>query len=158
MPKRTRVVTLTGTRTLTKRAQRRIRRRVLALVEDLTVRKIYFGGALGSDTYALLKALKYRDDARYPKFIVVVPSTLQDQPKDTIAVSKCADKIIELRLPPGQKWVYQKRNEYMVDRSTDAEAFWTGEEVHCGTYNCMQYAIKKLGEDHLHVTRVTDSV
>lgn len=36
-------------------------------------------------------------------------------------------------------WVYQKRNEWMVDNATHVMAYWDGKEKG-GTYNCIQYA------------------
>lgn len=38
-------------------------------------------------------------------------------------------------------WVYQKRNEWMVDNSDAVMAYWSGKE-HGGTWNCVQYARK----------------
>jgi uncharacterized phage-like protein YoqJ len=36
-------------------------------------------------------------------------------------------------------WVYQKRNEWMVDNATNLLAYWSGKE-RGGTWNCIQYA------------------
>lgn len=41
---------------------------------------------------------------------------------------------------PG-KWVYQKRNEWMVDHGHAVMAYWDGSSG--GTKNCVDYAIKK---------------
>jgi uncharacterized phage-like protein YoqJ len=38
-------------------------------------------------------------------------------------------------------WVYQKRNEFMVDNADTVLAIWDGSSG--GTANCVQYAIKK---------------
>lgn len=38
-------------------------------------------------------------------------------------------------------WVYQKRNEYMVDRATHVLAYYSG-KGRGGTYNCISYANK----------------
>lgn len=39
-------------------------------------------------------------------------------------------------------WVYQKRNEWMVDNATHLLAYWNG-TTRGGTYNCLTYAMKK---------------
>jgi len=39
-------------------------------------------------------------------------------------------------------WIYQKRNEFMVDNATHVLAYWDG--TRGGTYNCVKYAEKKL--------------
>lgn len=39
-------------------------------------------------------------------------------------------------------WVYQKRNEWMVDHATDVWAYWSGKE-YGGTFNCITYAKNK---------------
>ena len=39
-------------------------------------------------------------------------------------------------------WVYQKRNEWMVDNSDAVMAYWSGKETG-GTWNCIKYARKK---------------
>jgi uncharacterized phage-like protein YoqJ len=36
-------------------------------------------------------------------------------------------------------WVYQKRNEWMVDNADAVMAYWSGKE-HGGTWNCIKYA------------------
>lgn len=38
-------------------------------------------------------------------------------------------------------WVYQKRNEWMVDHATHVLAYWSG-KMSGGTYNCLKYAMK----------------
>ena len=45
-------------------------------------------------------------------------------------------------------WVYQKRNEWMVDHATHVLAYYSG-KGRGGTYNCLQYAKKKLPEDRI---------
>lgn len=39
-------------------------------------------------------------------------------------------------------WVYQKRNEWMVDNSDAVMAYWSGKESG-GTWNCVKYARKQ---------------
>lgn len=59
-------------------------------------------------------------------------------------IEKLADRhiiISEAMKYPGP-WVYQKRNEWMVDNSQQGIAFWNG-KVGGGTYRCLEYA-KKL--------------
>lgn len=38
-------------------------------------------------------------------------------------------------------WVYQKRNEWMVDNADAVMAYWSGKETG-GTWNCVKYARK----------------
>lgn len=46
--------------------------------------------------------------------------------------------VVDQMAYPGA-WVYQKRNEWMVDNSDVVMAYWTGKEKG-GTYNCIKYA------------------
>lgn len=39
-------------------------------------------------------------------------------------------------------WVYQVRNQWMVDHADEGIAFWSGKESG-GTFNCIKYAEKK---------------
>ena len=45
-------------------------------------------------------------------------------------------------------WVYQKRNEWMVDHATHVLAYYNGAPKG-GTFNCLKYARKVLSEDHI---------
>lgn len=40
-------------------------------------------------------------------------------------------------------WVYQKRNEWMVDNADVVMAYWNPEKQKGGTFNCVEYARKK---------------
>lgn len=42
-------------------------------------------------------------------------------------------------------WVYQTRNEWMVDNADEGVALWNGKESG-GTFNCLEYA-KKVGKE-----------
>lgn len=56
---------------------------------------------------------------------------------------KFADKVVDVtdyEDYPGA-WVYQKRNEWMVDNSDMLLAFWDGSPG--GTANCVKYAVKQ---------------
>lgn len=45
-------------------------------------------------------------------------------------------------------WVYQKRNEWMVDHATHLLAYYSG-KGRGGTFNCIEYGKKVLPEDHI---------
>lgn len=46
-------------------------------------------------------------------------------------------------------WLYQVRNEWMVDNATHLLAYWNGAQKG-GTFNCWTYAQKKLPQDRIH--------
>lgn len=104
-----------------------------------------FGGARGSDTFALAAALDAREHVeKKPLLVVVVPDTLAAQPRETWATSERADRIIELRhqiTADNRFWSLRHRNEFMLDWVFPAGrllAFWTGERS--GTANAVYYA------------------
>lgn len=45
-------------------------------------------------------------------------------------------------------WVYQKRNEWMVDNADEVLAYWSGKK-RGGTWNCIKYA-NKVGKEPLN--------
>lgn len=46
-------------------------------------------------------------------------------------------------------WVYQKRNEWMVDEGDEVISWWDGREGG-GTYNCIEY-VDKVGKRHVRL-------
>lgn len=142
--------------------------RDLADGDDLIIRKgmadfisynefdyIMFGGARGTDTYALATALDLRASAKkVPMLIVVVPDTLAAQPRETWDISRRADRIIELghEITPNDRfWALRHRNEFMIDWVFPLGrllAFWNGEKS--GTANAVYYA-----KDYIEVSTRT---
>jgi uncharacterized phage-like protein YoqJ len=45
-------------------------------------------------------------------------------------------------------WLYQKRNEWMVDNATHVLAYYNGSPKG-GTFNCLKYAKKVMEESHI---------
>lgn len=114
------------------------------LITSPNIEAIYFGGAVGGDTVALKSCLDIVCLTR-PRLIVVVPNRLQDQPRETHAVSRRADEIIELGMPitSADGWrAYKARNEYMVDHADHLVAFWNKSTKPSGTGSCISYAYK----------------
>lgn len=106
---------------------------------------IMFGGARGTDTFALAAALDLRSTSPKPlTLVVVVPDILVAQPRETTAISERADRVIELRHPITRDdnfWSLRHRNEFMVDwvfPEGRLLAFWNGEKS--GTANAVYYA------------------
>lgn len=79
---------------------------------------VVFGGARGVDTVALRAAWLARggpDGMPLTRFVVVVPGTVEQQPRGTQATTReCADEVIELRMPLHQPGSFHKRNERML--------------------------------------------
>lgn len=140
-------ISITANRELGTKGKEIIDSTMKQLVTDPEVEVIHFGGALGGDTEALRAALKYRTGTK-PELIVVVPDTLAQQPEETIAITKQADKIVELKNiiePPFL--AYHIRNQYLVDALSDEKdklvAFYdySGKG---GTYSTIKIGRKQL--------------
>jgi predicted Rossmann fold nucleotide-binding protein DprA/Smf involved in DNA uptake len=113
------------------------------LVGNPLIKAIYFGGASGSDTEALKAALYHRKGSR-PRLIVLVPNTLENQPRETHEWSRKADELIELKRPitPEDGYLsYRKRNELLVDHGDLVIAFFNG-DYKSGTGQAIRYAEK----------------
>lgn len=107
---------------------------------------VYFGGAIGADTLALVCANRLVGSCR-TKLIVVVPDTVDKQPSQASRFYKIAHEVIELKNPiTGEDGFasYRKRNQYMVDMSTDVVAFFNG-DPRTGTGQTVHYA-KQMGK------------
>lgn len=123
---------------------------MLELLKDETVDTIYFGGAVGVDTYALASCIgkRTRPSGLFfgPRLVVVCPDTLEQQPPLARNWAKYADEVVELGCPitarDGYK-SYRDRNIFMVDRAAETGgflvAFWNGLPKG-GTYHTIQYA------------------
>jgi len=71
-----------------------------------------------------------RGNGRRPRLIVIVPDTVDAQPKETWETSRRADERIELGHPirVEDRWkAYHLRNRRLVDEATELVAFWNGE-------------------------------
>ncbi len=132
------------------------------LVQRPFIRTIIFGGAT-SDDVALRYALRAREakygslvpyDLRFPQFVVVVPMQVRDQPRETWAHTRQADRVVELNErkydEKGQfrKKVYHIRNEHMLRIAQGfptcfVQAFWTGQRSHSGTFSTISAARRK---------------
>lgn len=137
-------VAVTGNRGVTAADRSIIRRVVRELLADAEVETIYFGGALGADTEALQAALGMRRGDR-PRLVVVVPDTLEAQPRETRDVSRRADEVVELRRPidASDGWrAYHARNRWMVDHASLLVAFWDG-HPRSGTGATVRYARRR---------------
>ena len=144
-------VAITGNRGITSEDREKIRVKVRELVANPRVAAIFFGGATGADTEALATALEARGeggnrrtgnreqgtgqmgeggDGARPRLIVIVPDTLEGQPRETWETSRRADDIVELGHPirVEDRWrAYHVRNQRLVAEATDLVAFWNGD-------------------------------
>jgi predicted Rossmann fold nucleotide-binding protein DprA/Smf involved in DNA uptake len=122
-------IAITGNRGITDDDRATIRRRIGALVRSGEAGTILFGGALGADTEALRAALAARRCGA-PRLVVVLPDTLEAQPRGTWAASRRADERVELRRPirAEDRWrAYHGRNRYLVEHADALLAFWNGD-------------------------------
>ncbi|MBI5487787.1 MAG: hypothetical protein HY905_10685 [Deltaproteobacteria bacterium] len=149
-------VAITGNRGITGEDREKIRAKMRELVGDPGVAAIFFGGATGADTEALAAALEFRNfaqrpqrpqrtqrgevsrrdaetqrgPAKRPRLVVVVPDTVEGQPKETWETSRRADEIVELGHPirVEDRWrAYHLRNQRLVAEATELVAFWNGD-------------------------------
>jgi predicted Rossmann fold nucleotide-binding protein DprA/Smf involved in DNA uptake len=147
---KTRKITITANRNITPNDVKIIKAKMEALVSDTTVTEIWFGGARGGDTVALRCAFiaLIADDTvlgKGPKLVVVVPDTVEKQPKETHVVTAFADQIIELKNPIARAdhyAAYGIRNRHMVDHTDEIVAFTDG-RINTGTMSCARYAEKQ---------------
>lgn len=121
-------MSITGHRDLTKGGVATVLQTLADVVRDPTVDAVYFGGALGADTYALRAALKLRHGHR-PHLVVVVPNLVSTQPHSTWEWTQRADEVIEMHMPitvlDGYK-AYTVRDQYLVDVASSLVAFYSG--------------------------------
>jgi hypothetical protein len=117
------LIGITGIRDVSPLSYDDIATTMMEIINKLKPNKILFGGARGADTISLMSAWLVRGDRSDPKFVVVVPFTVSDQPKGVRdVISMYADEVVELNLPK-QKWAYQRRNKYIIEHSDVVFAF-----------------------------------
>jgi predicted Rossmann fold nucleotide-binding protein DprA/Smf involved in DNA uptake len=122
-------VAITGNRGITAQDATAVRAKLRELVADPSVVLILFGGARGADTVALEEALARRKGGR-PRLVVVLPDTIDAQPRDTWATTRRADERIELGRPirVEDRWrAYHLRNRRLVEEAGELVAFWNGD-------------------------------
>lgn len=130
-------IAITANRNLTSEDEETIAR----TMRDLCATKpaeLIFGGARGGDTVALRAAKRYREAGT--RLVVIVAGTVAQQPRLAAqAIRECADEVVELGLPITAASL-KLRNAAMVDRGTEAVAFWNGVKPHSGTWSCVAYS------------------
>lgn len=137
------VASISGHRSIGPNSKKRVWDAVQMLVDNSTIKSIYFGGARGTDTEAL-KAALYHRKGLFPRLIVVLPNTIEQQPVDTHQWTLRADELVELKqnITPEDGYLsYRRRNEYLVDRGTFLVAFFNG-NFKSGTGQAISYAEK----------------
>ncbi|MBI5499510.1 MAG: hypothetical protein HY907_04670 [Deltaproteobacteria bacterium] len=80
-----------------------------------------------------------------PRLIVVLPDTVEAQPKETWETSRRADEIVELGHPirVEDRWrAYHLRNRRLVAEATELVAFWNGDPK-SGTASTIRLARKR---------------
>lgn len=137
------VVVFSGHRDLSPEDIRKVWAGVKMVVENSTVDEIWVGGARGTDNEVLKASFHYRV-GKTPKIIVVVPDTVQKQPRECQDWIRRADQVIELGLEITQEngfSAFRKRNEFMLDHGKVLVAFWDGKPK-SGTAQAVHYARK----------------
>jgi hypothetical protein len=108
--------------------------------------ELRFGGAIGSDTYALTAAWHARQPGSRTRLVVVVPFRLHDQPRFAASIAdKYASEVRELKLSHMSKGAYFERNIALVQGAARVVAFTDGRRSG-GTYHCMSVARKNGAE------------
>lgn len=110
---------------------------------DLKVDRVIQGMASGVDLWSARMAFH----SRIP-YVAVRPWAGHTPPKQDKAIYNyalgLADEIVIVN--ESEKflgnWMYQRRNEWMVDHADLVIAVWDG-EPRGGTYNCIKYALEK---------------
>lgn len=118
-----------------------------AIEEAATASELRFGAAVGSDSIAL-RAVCDVDDAEVRR-VVVVPFGLLQQPREAVEiVRRCADEVVELRLPR-HRASYLRRNDVLLDGADRVVAFTDGRRTG-GT----AYTIRKARAQGLDVVEI----
>ena len=127
------------------------RNRMLELLNDIRIKEMRFGGAIGGDTVLLTYALLYRKGTR-PKLTVMLPVDLHFQSSETYRATQKADRLIEMKQEPRDSngkirtEIFKNRNgillEYEEERADVLEAFWTGQKIRSGTWSTISMARK----------------
>jgi uncharacterized phage-like protein YoqJ len=119
-----------------------IYRELEATFAKINPKKIYTGMALGVDTVAAEVAIKMQIP-----FVAAVPFSGQEfswgpsQQKHYHDLLGFASSVVTIGTADQVPWIYQKRNEYMVDNADIVVAVWNG--MKGGTRNCVEYALKQ---------------
>lgn len=138
------VVVFSGHRSISPADVRKIWAGVKLVVENPTVDEVWVGGARGTDNEVLKAALHYRGEKKSPKIVVVVPDTVQKQPRECWEWIRRADQVIELEneITADNKFsAFRKRNEFMLDHGKVLVVFWNGDKK-TGTGQSVNYARK----------------
>lgn len=136
------IIAGTGNRPEDCRSEDDVRRRVRDTLKEVNPDTIITGMAAGFDLW-------FADEARMLGIEVWAArpwSTHSPRVADqelygnVLAAASKVVVVTSIDRYPGP-WVYQKRNEWMVDHATHVMAYWSGKE-RGGTFNCIQYAKK----------------
>lgn len=126
-------IAITGIRDLKNESYPIVRKTMEILVRAYPDATFFFGGALGSDTKALIYASKLKAYC----CVVIVPFTVDKQPLEAReAIKKYADKICELKLP-NTKGAFFERNKLLIKRGKDLVTGFTDGRTEGGTYFTM---------------------
>lgn len=135
------IISITAHRELRGSDRARIQSVMRLLVQKPSIDAIYFGGARGGDTQALLTAAEHRVGIR-PRLVVVCPDTAAAQPLSARQWFHLADEIVELKntiTKDDNYQAYRTRNEYLVDACTSLVGFFNGKKD-TGTGHAIAYA------------------
>jgi uncharacterized phage-like protein YoqJ len=146
-------ISITASRDFTVDPIKIIEKQMKKLILDENITKIYFGGARGGDTYALIGASKAKEKLnKSTKLIVVVPDTIEKQTKEAVRSFIFADEVIELKneITPEDSYAsYGIRNVFLVDNSDEINAFWNGHKK-SGTFRTIKYAWSVKKQVNIH--------
>lgn len=112
-------------------------------IQHLKATRLFQGMASGTDLWSAKEAWKLKVPYTACKPWAGHTPRAADMIEYT-KVLRHADEIVDVSTNlqyPGP-WVYQKRNEYIVNSSEAMIAVWDG-KPYGGTYNCVQYAWSK---------------
>jgi len=132
-------IAISGTRDISSIGISVVRNRMKEIMLECP-EKLIFGGARGTDTVALMSAGDLRTSTGSPKFEVIVPRRLKDQPLEAQRVIRqYADEVFELGSPRLDASAYRRRNRELVSRADHLVAFWDG----CSSGTGMTIAIAR---------------
>jgi len=137
------VIAITGHRELLDGAAEEIEWTIAEELSDHWPSEIRFGGALGTDTEALIAACNMRvEGAPGPKLHVIVPFKAKNMPEQARRwATECADVITELDLAKSKK-AYLERNLALLEGADRLVAFTDGRQTG-GTAHTIREAARR---------------
>ena len=136
---------------------------IISYIENKNCDTFIAGGALGFDLWAARIVIKLKEKYPHIKLISALPCRNQSKmwskasQEEWQFVIDNSDEVVLVTDEDYKPYLMQKRNEFMVDKADFIIAGHNG-NTHGGTFNCLQYARKKIKEENITIINPNDYV